>query len=63
MTTNMNQAQELLFGKDGLAVSNFKLFLGSNRDATPEQVAGEINRVLNDALAGDFVVYEVDGVV
>lgn len=53
MTNNLNKAQELLFGKDGLAVSNFKLFPGSNRDATPEEIAGEISRVLAGTFAGD----------
>lgn len=58
MATNLNKAQDLLFGKDGLAVSNFKLFPGSNRDATPEDIAGEITRVLANVFAGD--VHEMD---
>lgn len=53
MTNNLNKAQDLLFGKDGLAVSNFKLFPGSNRDATPEEIASEISRVLANVFGGD----------
>lgn len=48
MTTNLHTAQELLFGKGGLGVSNIKLFPGSNRDATPEQIAAEVARILGD---------------
>jgi hypothetical protein len=42
MTTNLSKAQELLFGEQGLGVSNFKLFPGSDRDATVEAFAGQI---------------------
>lgn len=42
MATNLQKAQDLLFGKDGLGVSNFKLYPGSDRGASPEDVAGQI---------------------
>lgn len=46
MATNMQKAKDLLFGKDGLGVSNFRMFPGSNREATAEDIAGEIVRSL-----------------
>lgn len=54
MATNMKQAQELLFGKDGLRASNFKMFPGFSRDVTAEQIAAEIVRVIGKISEGDF---------
>lgn len=48
MNTNLQKAQDLLFGKGGLGVSNIKLFPGSNREATPEEVAGEVYRIVHE---------------
>jgi hypothetical protein len=50
MATEMKTAQELLFSATGLNVSNFKLFPGSNREVTAEQIAAEINRGLSVAI-------------
>ncbi len=44
MATEMNSARDMLFGATGLSVSNFKLFPGSNREVTTEQIAAEITR-------------------
>jgi hypothetical protein len=52
MTTNMKSAQELMYGVGGLGVSNFKMFPGFKRDASPEMIAGNVVSALNDALAG-----------
>lgn len=46
MNTNLQKAQDMLFGKGGLGVSNIKLFPGNNREATPEELAGEVLRVV-----------------
>lgn len=54
MATNLKQAQELLFGKDGLRASNFKMFPGYSRDVTAEQIAAEITRVIKLISEGDF---------
>jgi hypothetical protein len=54
METHMKATAEHLFGEGGLQASNFKLFPGKNRDATPEQVAQEINASLAKIEAGDF---------
>jgi hypothetical protein len=52
MTTNMKNAQELMYGVGGLGVSNFKMFPGFKRDASPEMIAGNVVNALNDALTG-----------
>lgn len=48
MATEMNTAREMLYGATGLSVSNFKLFPGSNREVTTEQIAAEIIRSINE---------------
>ncbi|MBE8221083.1 MAG: hypothetical protein HAW65_07250 [Alphaproteobacteria bacterium] len=44
--SELEKAKESLFGGD-FAVSNIKLFPGTNRLATSEDIAGEVNRVLS----------------
>lgn len=50
MNTELEKAKELLYGKDGLGVTNFKLFWGSNRDTTVEQMASQINAAVEDLM-------------
>jgi hypothetical protein len=50
IVTELEKAKELLYGKDGLGVTNFKLFPGSSRDVTVEQIAGQINASLSDLM-------------
>ena len=47
MATEMKNAQELLYGASGLRVSNFKMFPGSSREVTVDQIAAEIYRSVN----------------
>jgi len=55
----MKAAQELIFGAEGLGASNFKMFPGSNRDVTPEQVAGELLFALREPLgANDELTFD-----
>lgn len=57
MATNMKTAQELIFGATGLGASNFKMFPGTNRDVTPEQIAAEIVKAINEPIGdGDELV-------
>lgn len=42
MSTKLDQAKSALFGSDGLRVTNFKLFPGSNREATAEEIAAQV---------------------
>lgn len=54
MATNLKHAQDLLFGKDGLGASNFKLFPGFSREATSEDIAAEIAKSIEAISKGDF---------
>lgn len=49
-------AANRLFGQAGSSVvTNFKLFPGSNRDVTPEQLAEEVNKALSQVESGDSI--------
>lgn len=54
MQTQLDQAKQTLFGRDGLRVSNMKLFPGSNRDATTESMSAQINNVVAAMMVGDY---------
>ena len=54
--TNLERAQDTLFGSDGLRLKNFKMFPGESRNATAEQVAGEIIAMVDRLEAGDYEV-------
>ena len=62
MTTNMKNAQELLFGIGGLGASNFKMYPGTSSDTTVEAVAKEVADAiddLNSRLAAGELIEEV----
>ena len=44
--SNIAKLREHLYGASGLGATNFKLYPGTDRNASAEQVAGEILRVL-----------------
>ena len=52
MGTQLDLAKKRLFDKDSLNVGNIKLFPGSSRDVTSEQIAEEINKALSQIEAG-----------
>jgi hypothetical protein len=56
MTTNLNKAQELLFGEGGLGVTNVKFFPGHKRNVTAEEVAAEVVAVFERAKQGEYRV-------
>lgn len=58
MTDAIETAKARLFGEGGLAVADIKISPGSDRDATPEAVAGQIVRVLDQLERGDFEVVD-----
>ncbi len=60
MTTNLKTAQELLFGKEGLGASNFKMFPGTDRDATVSEVSAEIAASLHRLADDKLEVVELD---
>ena len=50
MGQQLDLAKSRLFDRDALAVKNVKLFPGSNRDTTAEQ----INKTISQLESGDF---------
>lgn len=61
MSAHLQKTKETLFGEGGVCASNFKMFPGSNRDATAEQVAQELNLAFDRLKAGDFEVVATIG--
>lgn len=58
MGTQLEVAKHRLFDEKGLNADNVKLFPGSYRDATPEQMAEQINKAITQIEAGDFDLVE-----
>lgn len=58
MATQLEIAKRRLFDKEALNVDNIKLFPGSNRDSTPEQMAEQINKAIAQIDAGDYELVE-----
>jgi hypothetical protein len=52
--TQLEIAKRTLFDKDALNVTNVSIFPGTNREATPEQIAEQINKALAQLAVGDF---------
>lgn len=48
MGTQLDEAKNALYGREGLRVTNLKLFPGTNRDVTAEQIAEQINTVIRE---------------
>lgn len=59
MTDDVERAKERLFGTGGLEAASIGIAVGSDRDATPAAIAGQVLRVLDQLERGDFEV--VDG--
>lgn len=60
MSQHLELAKGRLYGADALGAKNLKLFPGSSRDVTSEQVAEQINKALSQIEAGDFVVEDIE---
>jgi hypothetical protein len=60
MNTKLEQAKTALYGSDGLRATNFKLFPGSNRDVTAEQIAKQINTVVEALKNPDEEMDKID---
>lgn len=54
--SQMSVLKERLFGENGLHPLDIKITPGLNRYATPEEIAGEINKALDQLENGDFEV-------
>lgn len=60
MTTNVKNAQELIFSANGLGASNFKMFPGSSREATAEAIASQLSAALAEIEAGEAEEIVID---
>lgn len=58
METQMDVAKHRLFDKEGLDADNIKLFPGTSRDATPEEMAEQVNRAIAQIEAGDYEIVD-----
>jgi hypothetical protein len=58
--TQLEIAGHRLFDKDALAASNISITPGTNRDATAEQIAEQINRSISQIEAGVFELVQLD---
>ena len=54
MQTQLDMAKHMLFDQDALHVRNIKMYPGSSRDVTPEQMAAQINVAIASLMAGDY---------
>ncbi|MDE4914388.1 hypothetical protein PQI07_27335 [Methylobacterium sp. 092160098-2] len=54
MRSQIEEAKARLQGDGGLAVRDIGIFPGSDQDATPEAIAGQILRVLDQLERGDY---------
>lgn len=54
MGAQLELAKTRLYDKASLNAGNIKLFPGSSRDATAEQMAEQINKALSQIEAGHF---------
>ncbi len=60
MGTQLELAKKRLFDEKALKVGNIKLFPGSNRDTTAEEMAEEINKSLSRIETGNVVILDDD---
>ena len=54
MANHAEIAKNRLYGEGGLGVKDFKMFPGSDRDATSEDFAEQVNKALAQIEAGDY---------
>jgi len=54
MTDQLELAKHRLFDTAGLRAANIKLFPGSNREVTKQQMAEQVNKAIAQIEAGDF---------
>lgn len=60
MSDVIDQAAALLFPEGTRGVSNIKFFLGSRRDLTAEELAGEVIRI--ESLVADGRCHQVEDI-
>jgi len=60
MKSQLEVAKHRLFDESALNAADIKLFPGTNRDATSEDMAEQINKAIAQIEAGDFEVVDLD---
>jgi hypothetical protein len=60
MSTQTEIVKRRLFGDDGLHASNFKLFPGSSREVTAQQIAEQVNKIVTQLEEGDYELVEAE---
>lgn len=60
MGAKMEVAKHRLFDGDTLNVADIKLFPGSSRDVTPEQMAEQVSRIISQLENGDYELKDDD---
>lgn len=60
MSTQVERAKGQLFGESAMGVQNLKLFPGSSREVSSEQMAEQINQALASIAAGNFEFVDGD---
>lgn len=56
--SHMRDLKDKLYGQDGLDAMNFKLFPGTNREVTADQIAEQLNAAFGDLLNGEALADE-----
>ena len=52
--TEVEKAKARMFGPGGLGITNFNVFPGERTDLTAEDIAGELNKMLDRLESGEF---------
>jgi hypothetical protein len=60
MGAKVEVAKHRLFDENKLNVADVKLFPGSSRDVTPEDIADQLNRVISQLENGDYDLVDDD---
>jgi len=58
MKTQMEIARHRLFDEEELNARNIKLYPGTDRNATPDQMAEQVNKAIAQIVSGDFDVVD-----
>jgi hypothetical protein len=60
--TQVELAAKRLFGPGGLGVTNISIFPGTDPNVTAEQIAGELNRALDQLEAGTAEIVDINDI-
>jgi hypothetical protein len=60
--TEVQKASMRMFGPGGLGITNFNVFPGERSDLTAEDIAGELNKMLDQLESGNYHELQFDDV-